>query len=360
MGSVKKFLHKSTLPDRETHHSRLFIDLAENIHIHHREYRTVFSLDEYFEYADIVTSSTVDVRNFLAQNSDYKEQAYPTTILIAGGKERQLKFLEHSTKANKSAYFDDVFAIELQDEYVTDEIHIHYRDFRIGLDRTRFRLMAEGFKTALIELDEFENNNSYERKSHPDRLISDFNNNDLKLKGQIMGAVPISLSDIKSYWHNKIEDWVPNKQSIELLIESLNNNVTLCPIVVSTESDGSHLIIDGHHRYYAHQELRLAVIDCIVLNEPFSKTEKLRKAEVLLKEFDQESGYKYNMSNYYKSYISHSLNRYYSDVFRHKVKKHSLTKKAVIKILSIVGLKEFVFKYVYEPHNNHNNHKKNK
>ena len=50
MGSVKRLLAKIELPEREVHHSRMFIDLAENIHIHHREYRTVFSLDEYFEY----------------------------------------------------------------------------------------------------------------------------------------------------------------------------------------------------------------------------------------------------------------------------------------------------------------------
>ena len=92
MGSVRKHLYTVELPERETHHSRLFIDLAENIHIHHREYRTVFSLDEYFEYADIVAKSTQDVRSFLEQNPNYEEQKYPTTILIAGGKERQMKF----------------------------------------------------------------------------------------------------------------------------------------------------------------------------------------------------------------------------------------------------------------------------
>ena len=47
MGSVKKNLYKGNLPEREKHHSRLFVDLAENIHIHHREFRTVFSLNEY-------------------------------------------------------------------------------------------------------------------------------------------------------------------------------------------------------------------------------------------------------------------------------------------------------------------------
>ena len=127
MGSVRKYLFKEQLPEREAHHSRLFIDLAENIHIHHREYRTVFSLDEYFEYADIVAKSTIDVRNFLEQNPNYEEQKYPTTIMIAGGKERQLKFLSNSPKPNKRKYFSNDFAIELQDVYVTDEIHIHYR-----------------------------------------------------------------------------------------------------------------------------------------------------------------------------------------------------------------------------------------
>ena len=37
MGSVKLELSKVNLPDRELHNSRMFIDLAENIHIHHRE-----------------------------------------------------------------------------------------------------------------------------------------------------------------------------------------------------------------------------------------------------------------------------------------------------------------------------------
>ena len=33
MGSVKKILSKTKLLEREKHHSRMFVDLAENIHI---------------------------------------------------------------------------------------------------------------------------------------------------------------------------------------------------------------------------------------------------------------------------------------------------------------------------------------
>ena len=43
MGSIKKLLASADLPDRELHHSRMFVDLAENIHIHYREYRLIFS-----------------------------------------------------------------------------------------------------------------------------------------------------------------------------------------------------------------------------------------------------------------------------------------------------------------------------
>ena len=74
MGSIKKILSKSKLSNREKHHSRMFVDLAENIHIHHREFRTVFSLDEYFEYVDILFKSTKDVRAYLEQNKDYADR----------------------------------------------------------------------------------------------------------------------------------------------------------------------------------------------------------------------------------------------------------------------------------------------
>ena len=141
-------LAKVELPSRETHHSRMFIDLAENIHIHHREYRTVFSLDEYFEYVDILNKSTDDVRTFLSNNPHYREREYPTTIMVGGGRAQQLRFLSNSPKPNKSFYYDGEMAVELQDEFVTDEIHIHYRDFRIAMDRSRFAAFAKCINAA--------------------------------------------------------------------------------------------------------------------------------------------------------------------------------------------------------------------
>jgi hypothetical protein len=353
MGSVKKYLFKSDLSEREEHHSRLFVDLAENIHIHHREFRTVFSLDEYFEYADIIAKSTIDVRNFLGQNSNYEEGEYPTTIMIAGGRERQLKFLQNSPKPNESNYFANEFAIELQDEYVTDEIHIHYRDFRIALDRTRFREVANGFYKALLKLDEFEASNNFIRKSHADRIIHDFNqsNNQDNIANQ-MGIQKIPLVKIKSYWHNDIEsDWKPDKEAISMLIDQYNKTGYFAPIILSTEANGDHLIIDGHHRFYSAKKMQLPSIDTVVTKISFSDSEKIRAAEVLLKEFDIETNYKYELSSFLKSYLGFKLNRYYTGVYNKNMKKMKLWYRILRRIKWAVFGKGYVFKIFNEAHN---------
>lgn len=356
MGSVRKYLFKEELPERETHHSRLFIDLAENIHIHHREYRTVFSLDEYFEYADIVAKSTIDVRNFLEQNPNYEEQKYPTTIMIAGGKERQLKFLKNSPQPNQSKYFANDFAIELQDVFVTDEIHIHYRDFRIGMDRERFRKVAKGFEKSLKELDSFEASEEYIRERHPDRVIKDFNS----IKGSDidthqMGVANINISDVYSNWYSDVlNDWNPDKDAIEQLKKSYKSNGKFVPIILSTEKDGRHLIVDGHHRFYTANKLELKTIDAVVLDICFDDTSKIRQAEVLLKEFDKENDYKYALSAFMKSYLGYRLNRYYSNSFKKKMRKQTAWYKILRKIKTMVFGKKQVFKSFNEKHNDHN------
>ncbi|NVJ54183.1 MAG: ParB N-terminal domain-containing protein [Campylobacteraceae bacterium] len=356
MGSVRKYLFKEKLPDRESHHSRLFIDLAENIHIHHREYRTVFSLDEYFEYADIVAKSTNDVRNFLEQNPNYEEQKYPTTIMIAGGKERQLKFLKNSPKPNQSAYFGNDFAIELQDEFVTDEIHIHYRDFRIAMDRKRFRRVAEGFRVSLKELDKFEKLEEYNRDSHPDRMIKDFNNLDKDdIDTKQMGVNQVNIDKIFSNWYKNIEnEWTPSKEAINALEIEFNKTKKFVPILLSTEKDGKHLIVDGHHRYYCAKQLGLNKLDAVVLNLTFEETSKIREAEVLLKQFDQETNYEYNVSSFIKSYLGYRLNRFYSNAFKSKMRSQKLWYRVLRKIKQMVFGKKQIFKTFNEAHNNHN------
>lgn len=350
MGSVKKILAEKKLIEREAHHSRLFIDLAENIHIHHREFRTVFSLDEYFEYARIVENSTNDVRNYLEQNEDYREGKYPTTLMIAGGKTRQLAPLKNSPKPNKSYYYNNDFAIELQDEYVTDEIHIHYRDFRIALDRKRFREIAEGFKEAIKKLDEFESENEYLRESHPDRF--EYIDSDYK---DVMGVKKIKMKKIHSNWyHDILNDWSPDALYISKLRKRIRAGDTISPILLTTEKDGTHKIFDGHHRFYAYLKEGFKSCDCIVTNLQFDETEELRNAEVLLKTFDQKTNYKYALSSYLKKYYAYRLNTYYKGAFKASMISQRIWYRAIRKIARTILGKKYIFKYFFERHNHHN------
>ncbi len=169
MGEIKKILDSRTLPERDPHSSRLFADLAENIHIHFRDLRTVFSVPEFFEFADAVTRSAADLKKFLRWHPRYREQEVFDTITIGLGPEQQTRPLVKSPEPHKSTYFDDRFQIELQAENVIDEVHVHYRDYRLVMSRETFREFAQGVSEAVATLDDFLANNEYERVGHPFR-----------------------------------------------------------------------------------------------------------------------------------------------------------------------------------------------
>jgi len=311
------------------HHSRMFIDLAENIHIHHREFRTVFSLNEFFEYTSIIEKSTQDVRNFLEQNLNYEEQKYPTTILIAGGKERQLKYLDNSTKPNESKYFANDLSIELQDEFVTDEIHIHYRDFRIAMNRENFKIFAKALNKACNSLENFENKNNYKRQSHSDRIINKFNISDKSTIFEPAGIIKVPLSKISSPYFNDIEKEMKknkiNPKFTRHLEKEYNKIKTFAPIILSKEVNGKHLIVDGHHRCLVAIKMQLKEIDAVVINLTQAQTENLRKADAFLKKFDLETNYKYASSSFLAAYLGYKLNIFHSGSFNQKMfKRNSL------------------------------------
>ncbi|WP_378924127.1 ParB/RepB/Spo0J family partition protein [Pelagicoccus mobilis] len=277
--------------------------------------------------------------------------------MIAGGKERQLKFLENSPTPNKSEYFSNEFTIELQDVFVTDEVHIHYRDFRIALDRVRFKQMAKGFAESLTELENFEKTQSYDREHHPDRLIEDFNTNKSvsNYEAKTMGVTPTRISQITSPWlEGKGPKWQANRDSINSITASIKEGIKSPPIILSTENDGSHYIIDGHHRFEAHKQLKLNTIDAIVTDITFKESEKIRKAEHLLKEFDIETNFKYSLCSFMKSYLGFRLNRFYTSAFKRKMKRQTWWWRTLRWIKIRLFGKGFVFKTFNESHNHHN------
>ncbi len=171
MGAIKKVLSHKELPDRELHNSRLFVDLSENVHIHHREIRLLFGVDEFFEFTDIVKDSAKEVKKYLKKHPEYKEQEIFDGILVAGGVERQTTPLKKSPKPHVSKYFPNRLQIELQEESVIDSIHIHYRDYRMVMNIETFREFALSMKESLENLDDYLKENQYDQEAHPFRKV---------------------------------------------------------------------------------------------------------------------------------------------------------------------------------------------
>lgn len=318
MGAIKEVLVKKKLKDRELHNSRLFVDLCENIHIHFREYRLVFSLDEFFEFADVLEKSTKDVRNYLMQNPDYKERVSRDLIIIAGGRDRQMKQMQNSPQPHVSVYHNNDFTVELQEDYVVDEIHIHYRDFRLAMDRQGFKELADAFLAAKDRLLEFESQHNYERKRHPDREIIDENRQDLKPK-TIVGSEEVAIERIRSkYFKDIYKEWPADRDYINYLKKKITSKEFIPLIPVCKENDGFYYIVMGHHRYLAYVESGFRQIHCVIVPGNFQQTEKLRKCEVLLKELDRETNYEYNFSSFWNDYIAFKFNRHYRGHFKRK------------------------------------------
>lgn len=169
MGEIKKVLSLRDLPEREIHNSRLFVDLSENVHIHFREIRLMFGVEEFFEFTDVIRQSAADVKRYLKRHPEYEEQKVFDGLMVAGGLERQLAPLQKSPAPHTSKYFPNRLQIELQEEKVIDSIHIHYRDYRLVMNIDTFREFACGMKEALDSLEEFLKTGHYNQEAHPFR-----------------------------------------------------------------------------------------------------------------------------------------------------------------------------------------------
>jgi len=171
MGAIKKILLNKELPERELHNSRLFVDLSENIHIHFREIRLMFGVEEFFEFFSILKEGARDVKKYLKRHPGYKEQEVFDGILVGGGARRQIIPLQKSPKPHESKYFPNRLQIELQEEKVIDAIHIHYRDYRLVMNIETFRELVTGMKEALDSLEDFLGHYDYKEGQHPFRKV---------------------------------------------------------------------------------------------------------------------------------------------------------------------------------------------
>jgi len=108
----------------------------------------------------------------------------------------------------------------------------------------------------------------------------------------------IAIKKIKSKWYEDLfTQWLPDQDHIAFLIKNIIAGEYMAPIVLVKEDD-CYYIVNGHHRFYAHAKAGRKNIKSIVILGTFEESEPLRKAEVLLKEYDQKNEYRYQFSGY--------------------------------------------------------------
>ena len=127
MGVVNKVLAETFIPDRDAHNCRVFIDLAESVHLHYREHRIVFTVEEYFEVAKAFNDGAKKLKERVEKG--YKVDGNHNTEIIGGSQIKSIKVLN----PHKS-YFNNRLVVEKQADSVMDKIHIHYRDYRLVMN----------------------------------------------------------------------------------------------------------------------------------------------------------------------------------------------------------------------------------
>lgn len=144
----------------------------------------------------------------------------------------------------------------------------------------------------------------------------------------------IDLAKIKSKWvKDIIAEWQPDPGYIEHLQKQLAAGEYLPPIVVVEEGE-FYYIVNGHHRYYASLVGGAKKIKCIRIAGSFEDSEPLRKAEVMLKEFDQKTEYRYQFSGYLDRWAAAAEDRGFINKYRptHTFRLHRFLKKLKNKI----------------------------
>lgn len=132
-----------------------------------------------------------------------------------------------------------------------------------------------------------------------------------------MSAVEyIGLGKIKTKWYKDIlSEWTPNREYIVYLQTQIEKREYIPPIVVTQEGD-EYVIINGHHRYYAHLLCGEKSIKCICIGGDFNSSEPLRQAEILLKEYDQQTGYRYQFAGFLDRWAAAAEKHDFIDKYR--------------------------------------------
>lgn len=133
MGKIVRILKTQKVASKQRLcRRRLQVDLAENIHIHFRDTRLEFSVEEWRVYAELIKQAAEGIEAAVAKG--YKE----------GTDKNQGKWIAPTLKA-ESVYFPDRLQLE---ENANGSYHLHWNEFRLEMRPTTVSMFKRAFSKA--------------------------------------------------------------------------------------------------------------------------------------------------------------------------------------------------------------------
>lgn len=239
MGSIKKVLSLKTLEPRSITAKMLWLDLCENIHYHHRNYRLEMSVGEFAEFVSAV-KNLYKAAEHTMERVQFKE-----------GDPNFLTQLQFATEVNNASdYFPNRLSLEWNRD---DTYHLHYRDFRLHLTKDEFDDLADAFIEGKRIRDEFV---PFEKKYGPFKEAK---------------TMKVDIEDVQPYdaGHKPggfcldaaVDDPTrEHEEGIKACMELIKQGKKIVPILVAP--NGQRL--DGYKRYMAFKRLGHKEIEVFV------------------------------------------------------------------------------------------------
>ncbi|MFM7275421.1 MAG: hypothetical protein ACKO4A_16490, partial [Gammaproteobacteria bacterium] len=138
MGIITRLLHRSEGLSPNRFNAFLF-DTGENIHLHYRDLRVEFSVDEFMEFHDLCLQYLPQLKQFI--DSGYRDGVHPNTNQSSTWRQ----FTTRKPLVNTIRYHP----VRISLEENSDGYHVHIRNYKILLDKPSFLALAAGARDAL-------------------------------------------------------------------------------------------------------------------------------------------------------------------------------------------------------------------
>lgn len=138
MGIIIRLYHRSEGLEKNRFNT-FFMDMGENIHVHYRDLRIEFNVDEFIEFADLCETYIPLVRKEI--EAGFKDGVNPNT-----NQSDTIKTFFNKKPLKQTIVYNPT-RISLEEN--TDGFHIHLRNYKILLDKPSFLNFAKAAKEVL-------------------------------------------------------------------------------------------------------------------------------------------------------------------------------------------------------------------